>query len=151
MSHQLIGRSPDLKRLRDEGYGVTIRSSKYLVVHPVPYVTSTKVIASGTLVSELTFLGNDITTPADHVIHFVGEYPCDVDGTPLTKIFNQSGRREIAPGVFVDHTFSAKPVGRSGYSNYYEKITTYVAMIIGPAEQLDPNVTARTFRLFVCS
>lgn len=145
MSHQLIGRSPDLKRLRDEGYGIEIRSTKYLFIHPVPYVSATKEVAVGTLVSELTFRGNDVTTPENHVVYFIGDYPCDTSGARLTKIFNPTDRQELVPGVIVDHTFSAKPVGRVGYVNYYEKITTYVAIITGAVEEIDPTATARTY------
>lgn len=144
MSQRLINRSPDLKRLRDEGYGVRVRSQKYLLVHPVPHVNSKKEIADGTLVCELTFNGNDVTKPGDHVIHFIGAYPCDSNGNEIKQIFNASQLRELTKDVVVDHTFSAKPRG-AGFQDYYEKITAYVAMISGPAEVLDPKVTARTF------
>src|SRR5690606_5159685 len=33
------------------------------------------------------------------------------------------------------------------YTDYYQKMTTYVAMITGPAQKLDPNVTAQTFQV----
>ena len=38
MSHSLISRSPDLKRLRDDGYEVDVQSDHLLMKH-VPYVT----------------------------------------------------------------------------------------------------------------
>lgn len=147
MSHQLIARSPALAKLRAEGYGVEVRAGKYLLVHPVPYVTPRKTVDSGSLVCELTFAGNDVVAPNDHVMYFVGEYPCDSDGNQLDKIFNASRRFELTTGLFVDHTFSAKPVGRGGYVDFYEKITVYVSKITAPARHLDPSADAKTFRV----
>ena len=40
MSQQLISRSPDLKRLRDEGYAVETVGG-HLLLNDVPYVTAT--------------------------------------------------------------------------------------------------------------
>ncbi|HEY5498234.1 MAG TPA: ThiF family adenylyltransferase, partial [Syntrophales bacterium] len=42
-----------------------------------------------------------------------------------------------------NHSFSSKP--REGYKNYYEKMTTYAAIISNQAQSIDPNVTATTF------
>ncbi len=53
MSHKLINHSPDLKKLRDDGYGVETRGA-YLLVHDVPYVSASKEVKRGTLVSSLT-------------------------------------------------------------------------------------------------
>lgn len=60
MSHPLISRSLDLKRLQDDGYEVEVRSDHLLLNH-IPYVTENRNIKHGTLVSELTLAG-DITT-----------------------------------------------------------------------------------------
>lgn len=144
MSQQLISRSPDLKRLRDEGFGVFIKSHKYLLVHPVPYVTSRREVTQGTLVCELTYAGNDVTKPADHVAYFIGEHPCDTNGRPISQISNASQRKELAKDVVVDHTFSAKPRG-AGFHNFHEKVTAYVSIISGHAEVIDTRATARTF------
>ena len=82
MSHQLIDRSPDLKRLRDEGYEVYIKEP-YLFVSSIPYVNATGEVKRGTLVSELSAAGGVTTEPGNHVAHFIGEFPCQSDGTPL--------------------------------------------------------------------
>ena len=60
MSQQLISLSPDLQRLRDDGFDLEIKSG-YLLVKNVPYVNSRKEVSFGTLVSELTLAGN-VTT-----------------------------------------------------------------------------------------
>ncbi len=142
MSSQLISRSADLKRLRDEGYDVEVRSS-FLLVKSVPYVNSKKQVANGTLVSTLRLAGNVTDRPDTHVAYFMGDHPCNKDGAEIAKIKHSSGRQELAPGLAVDHSFSGKPNG--GYADYYDKMTTYVAIISGPAQSIDPSATAKTF------
>ena len=142
MSHSLIERSADLKRLEDEGYEVEVRSGHLLLSH-VPYVNEAGVIKYGTLVSELSLAGDTTTRPGTHVVMFAGEMPCDQRGHPLTQIRHSSRRRELAAGLVVDHSFSSKPP--DGYPDYYLKMTTYEAIIAGPTQSIAPNVTARTF------
>ena len=96
------------------------------------------------LVSELTLAGDVTTTPNTHVAFFAGEHPCDKGGAELHKIKLGSARQELASGLVVNHSFSSKPLsGR--YEDYYEKMTTYVAIISSPARALDPDVTAQTY------
>lgn len=143
MSQQLISRSADLRRLRDEGFDIEIRSG-YVLTKGVPYVNASKQVKLGTLVSELTLAGDVTAPPSTHVAFFAGEHPCNADGSKLAKIEHSSARQQLDQNLAVDHSFSAKPLsGR--YNDYYEKITTYVAIIGGPAQALDAGVTARTF------
>lgn len=143
MLQQRINRSSDLKRLRDEGYDVQVKTG-FLLVGDIPYVTAAREIKRGTLVSELTLAGDVTTTPSTHVAYFVGEYPCNKDGSELGKIRHNSGQQQLAEGVVVQHSFSAKPLG-GGYVDYYDKVTTYAAILSGPAQAIDPAVTAKTF------
>lgn len=144
MSQQLISRSPDLKRLRDDGYEVEINGS-YLVLNHVPYVNSDRAVAYGTLVSTLTLGGDVAVRPDTHVAMFAGEVPCDQEGSPLTQILNSSGRQDLLPGLAIDHVFSSKPA--AGYADYYEKMTTYAAILGSAAQAIDPDATAMTFRV----
>lgn len=145
MSHKLISRSPDLKRLRDEGYEIEVKNA-HLLVHSIPYVNSKKEIAFGVLVTPLGDLAGDRTAkPQDHVIHFVGEHPCDKDGNIIKGIQHASGKKVLAEGVETDHSFSNKPP--EGYPDYYEKVTTYIKIISSHAESIDPSVTAKTFKV----
>jgi hypothetical protein len=145
MSAALINHSPDLKRLRDEGFSIEVKSG-FLLVNDVPYVTANKEIARGTLVSVLTLASSEKTSqPDNHVCYFAGEYPCKADGTPITGIKNNSNKTTLAEGVEVDHLFSARP--ERPYADYYEKMTTYIGIITPSAQVLDPGVTAKTFRL----
>ena len=142
MSQQPIDRSPDLQRLRNEGYNIAIIGG-YLVMRDVPYVTAARDVAHGSLVSTLT-MSDDVTKPPDnHVAYFAGAYPCRADGTPITTITHGSNRQELAPGIVVDHSFSNKPA--NGYPDYYEKMTTYERIIANQARAIDPHVTAKTF------
>lgn len=145
MSQRPISLSPDLKRLRDEGYSIEIVAG-HLVLREVPYVNAAKEVKRGVLVSKLTLANDMAVKPEDHVVSFGGQYPCHVDGTEIAKIKNQTTRNEISKDLVTDFTFSAKPVGES-FANYYDKMTNYVAILCGPAEALEPGVTAKTFRV----
>lgn len=142
MSRQLLSRSADLRRLVEDGYEVQI-SGGHLVVGHVPYVNSQKEVRFGKLVSTLNLAGDVTTKPDTHVAHFAGDFPCHKDGREIAQIRHNSGRNELARGLAVDHSFSNKPAG--GYANYYEKMTTYINIISGPARALDESVTAQTF------
>ena len=95
MSSPLVSRSPDLQRLHQEGYDIEIRSG-YLLVKHVPFATSAREVAFGTLISELSTTGTATTRPADHVVCFAGGIPCDQHGNQLSKIINSTER--TAPG-----------------------------------------------------
>ena len=71
--------------------------------------------------------------------------PCDREGRPLREILLSSHRKELGSGFAVDHEFSSKPP--EGYGDYHQKMTTYEGIISGPAQAIDPNVTARTFAI----
>ncbi|HZO94956.1 MAG TPA: ThiF family adenylyltransferase [Candidatus Baltobacteraceae bacterium] len=141
MSHELIDRSPDLRRLRDDGYELEIRGG-HLLIHNVPYVRADKSVGLGTLVSTLRLAGDVTTTPDTHVATFAGDCPCDTNGVPLTHIISSS-RQQVAPDLYIDHTFSSKPA--NGYADYYEKITHYAALVAGPAQVIDPKATPRRY------
>jgi hypothetical protein len=144
VSHQLINRSPALKKLRDEGFNLEIRSG-FLLVSDVPYVNSACQIKRGILVSNLDLAGDVAVTPKTHVAYFIGEYPCRRDGAAIEQIRNQSQRVKLADCVEIDHTFSAKPKPKDSYDDYYHKMSTYVAILSGQAKAIDPSVTAQTF------
>lgn len=141
MSRALINRSEDLLRLRKEGYDIDVVGA-YLLVKGVPYVTEGCRIEYGTLVSSLTLAGERTTTPDTHVVSFIGKQPCNKDGTVIQQIKHQESRKKLCDGVEVDRTFSNKP--QTGFKNYFDKMTSYANILAGPAEALDPSVTAKT-------
>ena len=146
MSQQLINRSSDLKRLRDEGYDVGIKSN-YLLVKNVPYVNAQREVKFGTLVSELTLAGDVTTKPKTHVVFFAGDHPCNKDGSKMVKIAHTSNKKMLDADLVVHHSFSSKPKGN--YDDFYHKMTTYVAIISSPAMSIEPSVTAKTFPVIV--
>jgi hypothetical protein len=144
MLHRLIDRSPDLKRLRDEGYEIQVRGGHLLVDH-VPYVNAVRQIEFGTLVTDLTIAGDRTGPPSSHVIYFSGEQPCHKDGTVINALVHGQQKTTIGDGIEIDRSFSNKPP--NGYSDFYEKFKTYIDVISAPARSLDPSVKATTFRL----
>src|SRR5690606_8666945 len=100
-------------------------------------------VQRGTLVSTLDLAGDVTAKPSTHVVYFAGEQPCHHDGREIEQIKHSTSRRSLGPELVVDRSFSNKPKG--GYPDYYEKMTRYVAILSGPAEVLDPEVTARTY------
>ncbi len=145
MLQQLISHSPDLKRLQEEGYELEVNGG-YLLIHQIPYVTNQREIKRGVLVSELTLANNFTTTiPNNHVIYFVGEFPCNNDGSIISAIQHISSIQNLGNGIVVNHSFSNKP--QNGYPNYYEKVITYAKIITSPAKNLDATITEKTFRV----
>lgn len=144
MLHKLIDHSPDLKKLRDEGFEIRIKSN-YILISSVPYLNSNKEINFGTLVSVLTVSGNKAGRPNNHVAYFIGEQPCNKDGTIITALVHSQKKAILAEGVEIDRSFSNKPVG--GYLDYYQKVTTYINIISGPVQSIDDSIKAQTFKL----
>ncbi|HEY4077216.1 MAG TPA: DUF6791 domain-containing protein, partial [Rhizomicrobium sp.] len=89
MSQKLISLSPDLSRLRSEGYDIEIRGS-YLLMKSVPYVNAQRQVKRGTLVSPLNLAGDRTARPDDHQVQLAGEYPCHADGSPMVELVSQS-------------------------------------------------------------
>jgi hypothetical protein len=133
MLHPAISLSPDLQKLKVEGYALEIRDG-YLLVADIPYVNASREIRRGTLICPLELAGNVAVHPRDHVAKWAGEHPCHHDGMKIARIENASNRETLIPGS-------------ENYVDFYEKVTIYAAMISGPAEYIDPTVTARTHRV----
>lgn len=149
MQQQQINHSPDLKRLRDEGFEIEVKGG-YLIVHHIPYVNSNREVKLGKLISSLS-LNNDVTIrPDNHVINFMGEYPCNNDGSIITAIQHSSQQNNaLFDGIIINFSFSNKPP--NGYDNYYEKVFRYAEIISAPAKSIDKTVTSRTFKVIVDS
>jgi hypothetical protein len=145
MSTLLISRSPDLLRLRNEGYVIEVLNG-FLLVRDIPFVDANRQVGFGTLVSSLAVIEEKAMFNGDHVARFSGVTPCHQDGQPMHKLIISSGHEDLADGVEVDHTFSRKPTSGM-YADYYEKMTTYINLLSGPANAIDPSVTAKTFRV----
>lgn len=148
MSEKLIARSPDLKRLRDEGYEIEVQRG-FLVVHSVPYVNAHKQVAFGKIVTDLTLNNDKTEKPGDHQVWFAGDHPCNSDGSLISQIKHTTATTTLCEGLVVQHRFSCKP--QAGYPDYHAKVTRYVEIIQNQAKAIDPPVDARTFKPIVSS
>lgn len=140
MSRLLIARSPDLQQLRNEGFDLEVRTG-YLLIKDVPYVSSTREIKRGILISVLELNGDQTTRPNNHVAMWTGEHPCHHDGRIISAITNPSQAQDLGNDIRADFTFSAK----AAYRDYHHKMTTYIGRITGEAQAIDPTVSANTF------
>lgn len=143
MSQKLISRSPDLSRLREDGYDIEIRGS-YLVMKDVPYVNRNREVKLGVLVSPLNLAGDRTARPDNHQVQLAGEFPCHADGTPMSELVNQSTATVIDAHLTTNHWFSQKPK-RGFYTDYYEKMATYAAILSSQAQVLKADATPQTY------
>jgi hypothetical protein len=134
-----------LKRLVDDGYALEVRGA-HLLVHDVPYVTSARQVARGTMVTEIDLVNDVTVSPQSHEMMFMGEHPHHADGRLMTEI-QHGGGQQLGDGWQTDWSFSHKPVGTGRYDDYHHKVTSYAELISAPARQIDPEITARTYRL----
>jgi hypothetical protein len=109
-------------------------------------VNSGKQVSRGILVSKLDIAGDRTSTPQDHTIMFGGDFPCNADGTPIEMLRHQSVTTKLDEGLEIHHSFSRKPL-RGHYTDYYEKIETYVGLISREVTLVDPNATALTYQV----
>lgn len=144
MSQKPFNLSPDLKRLRDEGYAVQIRGG-LLLMRDVPYVNGQRQVKRGTLISTLQLSADKTLPPDTHVADFDGDFPCGPNGVPISQISHQTGHKDFGHGVTAEHAFSSKPADTGRYEDYYHKMTTYAAILSGPATVLQPGISARTY------
>ena len=141
MSQALINRSSDLLRLQNENYEIEVCGG-YLSIHHVPYLNSSKDIRSGILVMSLTTSGNIIGKPKDHTAYFVGDRPCNINGSFVPSLVNSPQKQPLFADIVSDFYLSCHPDGR-GYSDYYDKVSTYVGIISSPALNFDKEACAQ--------
>ena len=140
MSRRPIARSPDLLRLRDEGYDLDVVGGS-LVIRDVPYATATREVRRGTLFMDLDLAGDVATKPTSHVAYWAGEHPCHHDGSRIRAFEHPAPPQDHGNGLRSDHMFSAK----ADYRDYHHKVTTYVGRIAGEAAEIELSAKAQTF------
>lgn len=140
MSQQLISLNKDLKKLRDEGFHIEVYGG-HLIVRHIPYVNSNREVKMGALVSTLCLSGNSTLKPDTHVMLFAGEQPCDKNGLIIQAIVHSAAEQRLKDDVLIQRQFSNKP--KTGYADYYEKVSTYANIISSPAKAIDESVTDR--------
>lgn len=146
MSRRPINLSPDLKRLRDDGYDVEVRAA-FLILYGVPYLAADSRVERATIFSPLT-LNNNVAQPPgqEHQVFFVGEMPHRASGEVMTGIgLNVVGQQPLA-GFEAAYHLSNKPQPFTGYKDYHEKMTHYANMLEAEAQVVEPGVTAKEFK-----
>jgi len=150
MSATLIARSPALERLRNEGYSVEVRNGAqgvFLLVHDVPYVNALCEVKRGTLMSPLELVADAAAAPVgNHQCWFIGEHPCNHDGTEITEIKHSSIDQDHGGGIVVNHGFSAKRPDGVPYPDYHAKMKTYVDILSATAQHIQPDITAKVYK-----
>jgi hypothetical protein len=141
---RLVRSSPDLARLVHDGYAVRVVSG-YLVIDDIPFVDDAAQIRWGSFLCPLDLAGETTAAPSTHVMCLVGGVPRDKNGKPIDGLVNDGVEKwSASAGLIAACGFSQKPSG--GYQDFYQKVTYYAAMVIGPAQALDPEVTPLTFK-----
>lgn len=143
MLKELINHSPDLQRLLQEGYEMEIVEEGFLLIHNVPYVTPEKVVKRGTLVSNLYHSAEQTIKPQWHAAFFIGERPSTADGVKLHFVVSES-QTVISPKYVAGFTLSA----RADYADHYEKMLRYINLLGHQAEELEPGLTAATYKVY---
>lgn len=145
MSRRPINRSPDLKRLRDEGYDIEVRSG-FLVMHGVPYLAHPGRVERATIFAPLTLNDEVAQIPGDHQVFFAGQTPQHAIGGPMEKLGLNGVGHQPLPGFVASYHFSNKPRPSGVYTNYHHKMSHYANMLEGEAQVVEPGVTAREFK-----
>ena len=145
MSQRQIVLNPDIQRLQDEGYEVEVLNG-HLLIHSIPYVTSQATVAYGILITDLNGTIGELGPPKDHRVWFAGGFPCNSTGAPIEAL-RHAGGQTLWNGFVVQHRFSNKPPG--GFSDYYSKMKSYIAIISNEANAIDQNVTPCTGKILV--
>jgi len=137
-----------LRRLVDSGYEIQFVSN--MLTLSVPYVNTAGQVSRGRLITTLESAADRTANPVgDHTVFFVGasnapsDLPCDSSAQPLTGLMHQQGSVELGLDLVASCGFSHKPA--AGYVDYFEKLTTYAAILLTEVHQLDPDVRVETF------
>jgi hypothetical protein len=144
MSRRPIDRSPELKKLRDEGFDIEVADG-YLLMHDVPYVNEKREVKRGILMAALDLTNDVAQPPQDHQAKWAGDCPCNEDGSIM-----QGLGPSPSPMVIAEHqvkwNFSCKPKPADKYDDFHHKMSHYAIKISGPAQAIDPTMTAQTFK-----
>lgn len=148
MSQLQISRSPDLSRLRADGYNISVEGG-YLVMRDVPYVTPSKQISRCTIAD----LYNDASgRPNDHTMWMCGEKPSDANGEALIRYLAGDGplqHHPIGTSLVAQWHLSIKMIDEARQHipdiDYYSKFIRYVHKLSAPVRVLGGTETACTF------
>lgn len=131
MLNTLASHNPDLKKLLEKGYALSIDTNN-LVVRDVPYLDSKKELKIGAFVTKLEFIDQNRVKAVDHQIYFCGGHPCELNGKPIKNLGGGEMTMPLSsPDLVVQRSFSNKPP--NGFTGLFEMVESYIAIISGPA------------------
>lgn len=136
MSQELICHNPELQRLQSEGFEIEVRGG-LLIVHHIPYLNCKTEMLSGTLAMVLNTSGNTVVRPHDHTAYWIGQQPCNSDGSIIPSLVNGARRNNLGSGLISDFYLSCYPDTTGGYRNYYDKVMVYFNTISAAAQNYD--------------
>ena len=142
MLTQLLDHNPDLKKLKDEGYNISIIKD-HMVINGIPYVNHDKEILFGLIYCPFTKEGPKVTQ-VDHTVRFTGEYPCDQFGNQNTSLVNSQQVNNLTDDIVGQYYLSSKP-DSGAYPDFYTKMKRYIDLLSAPAKSIDPSVRSKNF------
>jgi hypothetical protein len=148
MFRKLVNRNPDLNRLVERGYALAF-DSNCLVVRDIPYLDEHGGLHWGAIVAKLVFVDAERVAQDDHQVYFAGRHPHQIDGTPIKNLGGGAATIQLSTtsaDVVVARSFSNKPMPAGKFSDFFDKIESYVSIISGPAIALH-DVSPLTFRV----
>ena len=148
MLRQLVNHNNDLRRLVEQGYAVAF-DSNHLIVRDIPYLDRDRQMRIGALVAKLVFIDQEHVMQTDHQVLFAGSVPYGLDGNPIPNLGGGSAQlalTDTSKDVVVERSFSNKPKVTGKFSDFFEKIESYVTIISGPAIELY-GASPYTFRV----
>lgn len=134
MCQKQISPSALLGLLKEKGI-IAKWVNNYLVIANVPYVNKEKIIKNGVLIDTKVHSNMPLNNGNGHIMHFSGEFPCNIEGKELEGIRLGVEKIKICEGLITDFTFSTKVRG-VGYNNYVDKIVNYYRIISSQANAL---------------
>ena len=130
--------------LFDEGVQCSLVKETLIVVKAVPYINKETKLGFGTLIVKLDAVGASFIPPREHTAYWVGEQPCNSDGTVISGLVNGPNHTSFGDGIISDYFLSRKPVENGGrYTSYYEKVMQHINMISAPARAMYPAECSR--------
>jgi hypothetical protein len=145
---KLVSHNSDIRDLVEKGYAVAF-DSNYMVIRDIPYLNAHQQLQIGAIVTKLVFVDQEHVAQDDHQIFFAGSIPHNLDGVQIPNLAGgptQLTLSEACSDVVVQRSFSNKPKIAQKFTDFFEKIESYVSIICGPAIELF-NATPYTFRV----
>lgn len=138
-----IAPNPDLQRLVDDGFHVSLEG-QHLVIHRVPYVNKDRAVAYCSLLS--TYNEHEVAAGQinEHWVFVAGEIPHRDDGVSLQEAMVASTSAQIIAGrsVACQLSYKTEPLSTM-LANYHSKMTHYIRKLGSYVEAIDPTANVR--------